>query len=85
MFATHLERHFNHGHIAHQDLEAEHQLVAIIASILDEFVEQRNYHGGAAVGWLWCGAVSEMKDGGRVRGLGSRVTVAVYVQCAGCT
>lgn len=70
LFATHLERHFNHGHIAQQYLETEHQLVAIIASILDEFVEQRNYHGGAPIGRLWRGPVSEMKDGSWVTGHG---------------
>lgn len=43
-YSTHLEGHLNHGYIPQQYLEAQHQLVAIIASVLDEFVEQCNRH-----------------------------------------
>lgn len=50
-YSTHLEGHLNHGYIPQQYLEAQHQLVAIIASVLDEFVEQCNRHGAAAIGW----------------------------------
>jgi len=62
---THLKGHLNHGHVSQQNLEAHDQFEAVIAAILDEFVEQRDNYGGASVRRLWCGTISATDGRGR--------------------